>query len=401
MKLILKLFLIITLSFGSEYYSSLYGSGEKIITSSPSNISLGWSDLFSSNNHLNTDNLSNFFMSKSVRISISSNFNYSIINNKKYYKQKLNYFGFLVPIKEDKLGIGISISPYYRINSNIIENDYSYMPGNIDESPLAYKSEYFYNGGPSVAALMFSSKLNNNLSFGIALEYIFGSLYTHVKHNIYNVNYNIDEEVSYTNNSLDQFTSIKNYNGYGIKLETSYSKANNNYIGSINILNNNKITEYFYDDIAPGALEIGGITYNSENTFEFSSPLELNLGYSRNLNSGSLIFEYYNYIPYNSEKNILNNPDLSKNKINLGYRNNIVDTEITFGTGLYYIDSYNENIESKKFGLTFGLGFNMVQNMTLDATLDIGKNSINISEQLNENYINLYFGISSSDKWFR
>ena len=98
---------------------------------------------------------------------------------------------------------------------------------------------------------------------------------------------------------------------------------------------------------------------------------------------------------------ILNNPDLSKNKINLGYRNNIVDTEITFGTGLYYIDSYNENIESKKFGLTFGLGFNMVQNMTLDATLDIGKNSINISEQLNENYINLYFGISSSDKWFR
>ena len=39
--------------------------------------------------------------------------------------------------------------------------------------------------------------------------------------------------------------------------------------------------------------------------------------------------------------------------------------------------------------------------MTLDVTLDVGKNSIEISEQLDENYINLYFGISSSDKWFK
>lgn len=401
MKLILKIYFIFTLSFCSEYYSSLYGSGEKIITSNPSNISLGWSDLFSSNNHLNTDNLSNFFMSKSVRISVSSNFNFSTINNKKYYKQKLNYFGFLLPVKEDKLGVGVSISPYYRINSNIIENDYSYYPGNINESPLAYKSEYFYKGGPSVATFLFSSKINDNLSFGIGLEYIFGSLYTHVKHNIYNIDYNIEEEVSYSNNSLDQYTSVKNYDGYGIKLETSYIKNNNKYIGSINILNNNEITEYFYDDIAPGALEIGGITYNNENTFEFSSPLELNLGYSRTLENGSVIFEYYTYKPFESEKNILNNPDLSKNKINFGYYNSLIGTEMTYGAGLYYIDSYNQNIKSKKFGLTFGLGFNMINNMTLDATLDVGKNSIEISEQLDENYINLYFGISSSDKWFK
>ena len=401
MKLILKIFLIITLSFCAEYYSSLYGSGEKIITSNPSNISLGWSNLFSSNNHLNTDNLSNFFMSESVRLSVSTNFNFSTINNKNYYKQKLNYFGFLVPIKENKLAVGVSISPYYRINSNIIENDYSYFAGNINESPLAYKSEYFYNGGPSVAEFLFSSKINDKLSFGISFEYIFGSLYTYVKHNIYNINYNIDEEISYTDNSLDQFTSIKNFNGYGIKLETSYIKSKNNFIGSINILNNNEITEYFYDDIAPGALEIGGITYNNENTFEFSSPLELNLGYSRYFKNGSIIFEYYTYKPFESEKNILNNPDLSKNKINFGYHGNVVDTEMTFGTGLYYIDSYNENIKSKKFGLTFGMGFNMIRNITLDATLDLGKNSIEISEQLDENYINLYLGISSSDKWFK
>ena len=70
--------------------------------------------------HLNTDNLSNFFMSESVRLSVSTNFNFSTINNKNYYKQKLNYFGFLVPIKENKLAVGVSISPYYRINSNIL-----------------------------------------------------------------------------------------------------------------------------------------------------------------------------------------------------------------------------------------------------------------------------------------
>ena len=39
--------------------------------------------------------------------------------------------------------------------------------------------------------------------------------------------------------------------------------------------------------------------------------------------------------------------------------------------------------------------------LELNDILNHGKNSIEISEQLDENYINLYLGISSSDKWFK
>ena len=208
------LIVFLSFSFSSQYYFSLYGAGEKIIASNPSNISLGWSNLFSSNNYLKSASLSNFYRSNLVRLSVSSDFNFSSINNVNYYTQKMNYFSFLMPLKNKKQGIGLSLSPYYRINSNIIESNYSYIPGDIDNDPLAYKTEYSFSGGPSVASMLFSSRINSKLSFGLKFDYIFGSLYSHVKHNIYNINYDIDGEILYTPNSLDQYTSFKIYSGY-------------------------------------------------------------------------------------------------------------------------------------------------------------------------------------------
>ena len=52
------------------------------------------------------------------------------------------------------------------------------------------------------------------------------------------------------------------------------------------------IKDYFYDDIAPGSLELG-VNYDNKNNYEISSPIEFNIGYSRLLNDGSFILEYY------------------------------------------------------------------------------------------------------------
>ena len=395
------LILIISFSVCSEYYSSLYGIGEKVLSTSPSKISLGWSNLFSANNMLSSDNLSSIYNSENVRLSVSSNFNFTQIEDKNYFSQKLNNFKFLLPLKKNKYGFGFSISPYYRISSNIIENEYNYVAGSEIGQPLAYKSEYSFDGGPSVFSLMFSTNVNSKFSYGASFEYIFGSLYSHVKHNVFNVDYDIENNIAYSFNSLDQYTSVKNFKGYGLRFEANYKFFKNIFVGSMNLLSKNEIIEFFYDDISPGALEIGGIDYNSDIRFDFSSPLEINLGYSRQVKNGFYIIEFYNYKPFEANRNLLSNPDLNKTKVNLGYQKLFSDSKITFGSGIYYIDSFNQNINSNRYGLTMGIGFNPLKNVSFDIAFDFGKNVIQISEKLDENFINLYVGISTSDKWFK
>ena len=65
------------------------------------------------------------------------------------------------------------------------------------------------------------------------------------------------------------------------------------------------------------------------------------------------------------------------------------------------INSYNNSIESNKQGFTVGLGLNTLKYITADFCLELGKNKIEFSEVLNENYINLYLGLSASDIWFK
>ena len=72
-----------------------------------------------------------------------------------------------------------------------------------------------------------------------------------------------------------------------------------------------------------------------------------------------------------------------------------------FSLGLYKIDSVSDQINSNRGGVTIGLGINSIENISLDFCLEIGKNKTTITEVFDENYINLYVGLSTSDKWFK
>ena len=397
-------FLIIffSISIGSQYHLSLYGAGDKVAISNPSKISLGWSYLFSSNDYLKSGSLSNFYLSDLVRLSMSTDFNFSFINSSNYYNQKINYFNFLIPLKKNELGLGFSLSPYYRVNSNIIQSDYSYLPSvGLDYNAKAYRSEYSFSGGPSVASLLISSKINSKLSFGFKFNYIFGSLYSHIQNITYNINYfDYSGEPSYSEDSNNQYTSIANYSGYGFKIETSYHNKGNILITSFGLLGQTKINDYFYDDISPGALEIG-VNYNQETIYEMSSPFEFNIAYSKTYKENSFILEYYLYRPFESDISILDNPDLNKDKFNFGYHKHFLNRKITLGTGFYVNNSYNDMIKSLKKGFTIGLGVNLIKYFSADFCLEFGDNKVEFPAELDEKYINLYIGLSSSDKWFK
>ena len=421
----MKFFLIIltffSFSFPLESYLSLYGLGEKASNLNPSSISLGWSNLFNSNNYLNSGSLSELYSSDLVRLSMGADFNFNSINENKYYNNKMNHYSFLFPLKKNKTVLGFSLSPFYRINSHLIEDQYSYFSN--QDTTFAYKSEYEFEGGPSVISMLFSSKLNNHISFGIKGEYIFGSLYTYKKHTVYNIENNIntdgDIESNYNFSSNDFYTTIKNYQGYGITLEGSLKNFKNNRFGiggesiflnkdsklvfSVSLINQIKINEYLYDDIVPEALELG-YEYNQKTEYKLTSPFEFNIGFSQALkNDQVLTIEYYLYKPYETEFdfNILNNPDLDKNRLSIGYYKNFFNQDLIFSLGLYKIDSMSDQINSNRKGITVGLGINSIKNISLDFCLEIGKNKTTITEVFDENYINLYLGLSTSDKWFK
>ena len=77
-----------------------------------------------------------------------------------------------------------------------------------------------------------------------------------------------------------------------------------------------------------------------------------------------------------------------------------MNNNLVLSTGLYQINSNSDEMESNKQGITLGLGVNM-KSISADFCLEIGKNEVTIDEIFDEKYINLYMGLTSSDKWFK
>jgi len=392
---------------GFDSYISFYGSGEKVSRLNPSSISLGWSKLFDSNIKNRIGSLSSFYQSDMVRISVANDFNFNNVNDNIYFSQKLNYFSFLLPIKDFKSSIGFSLAPFYRINSNIIESEFSYISGNEDNPPYAYKTEYDFKGGPSIASIMLSSigfNINQlNLSWGLQLNYIFGSLSSHIIHSTYDVFYDQDGNINTANQITDYYTTISSYDGYGFEMQFSLRNKKNEIVSSFNLVDNININYSFYDDIVPEALELG-VNPDEENNFKFSSPFEFNLGYSYTYNKQNVfVFEYYNYSPYDSDAsfNLFNNSDVNKNKISVGYYKSLLNDKLILSSGFYNIDTENNYLTSNKQGITLGLGVQSIDKFSIDICLEIGKNTVEINEILSEKYINLYLGLTSYDRWFK
>tara|TARA_Y100001970_G_scaffold102277_1_gene128471 strand:- start:14130 stop:15350 length:1221 start_codon:yes stop_codon:yes gene_type:complete len=404
-----KLLIILSISFLFSYdsYISFYGSGEKLSKLNPSNISLGWSKLFDSNTYHRIGSLSNLYESDMVRLSMASDFNFNSVNENLYFSQKFNYFSFLFPIKKNKHSLGLSLSPFYRINSNIIESEFSFVEGNEDNPPYAYKTEYDFSGGPSIASAMLSSlafnKNNFKISCGLQLNYIFGSLYSYIKHSTYNINYDQDGNINPSNEDTEDYTTISSYDGYGFEMQVSIKSKKNEFVGSFNMVDNININYSFYDDIIPEALELG-ISPDEETTYKFSSPFEFNIGYAYHFNqNNTFILEYYNYNPYdsNSDFNLFNNSDVNKNRVSIGYYKNLFNNNARISSGLYSIETYNDFLTSNKKGMTIGLGIYSIDNLSMDFCLEFGQNKIEINDSLSEKYVNLYIGLTAADKWFK
>ncbi len=404
-----KILIIILLStlIPFDSYISFYGSGEKVSRLNPSSISIGWSKLFDSNQKNKIGSLSSFYQSDMVRVSMSNDFNFNKVNDNLYFSQKINYFSFLFPIKSYKNSIGFSIAPFYRINSNIIESDFNYVAGNEDNPPYAFKTEYDFSGGPSIASIMLSSIGFNtkqlNISFGLQLNYIFGSLTSHIIHNTYDVFYDQDGILNTANQNTDYYTTISSYDGYGFEMQFSLKNKKNELVSSFNLVDNININYSFYDDIVPEALELG-VSPDEENNYRFSSPFEFNIGYSYNYNPKNVfILEYYRYTPYDSDTdfNLFNNSDVRKNRISIGYYKSLLKDKLILSSGLYNINTENDYLSSNKKGVTFGLGIQSIDNLSIDICFELGKNKIEINETLSERYMNIYLGLTASDKWFK
>ena len=119
---------------------------------------------------------------------------------------------------------------------------------------------------------------------------------------------------------------------------------------------------------------------------------------SSSFDSGLTPFSFYDS---DTDFNLFNNSDVRKNRISIGYYKSLLKDKLILSSGLYNINTENDYLSSNKKGVTFGLGIQSIDNLSIDICFELGKNKIEINETLSERYMNIYLGLTASDKWFK
>ena len=224
-------------------------------------------------------------------------------------------------------------------------------------------------------------------------------------HFIYDYEYlDTDGNYSYIEISDDVYTYMNRYNGYGLAFEGTYRFATHEIRSAINLLDKIQINRFFYDDLSPQDLEYI-FDFNEEEEYLMdNTPFDFSIGYANHFNSDkTLLIEYNFYQPFSvsSKLNMFSNDDVTKHHVSMAYYSNPSNGDLSYSLGFYNIYASSDEYLSIKTGMTFGLGIYILESAAIDLCLEIGRNKIDAPEDLMENYINLYIGLSTSDNWLK
>ena len=89
----------------------------------------------------------------------------------------LSCFSFLFPVSSNHF-FKFGVSPYTNSNISFFDNDYTYIPADIESglNAFAYSTDYQSLGGISRAYIDYSTQLYENFFLGLEYSYSFGNL---------------------------------------------------------------------------------------------------------------------------------------------------------------------------------------------------------------------------------
>ena len=421
MKLIIHI-IFITYLFSQTSSLSMYGMGEYVHSFDASSIALGDSKYFNGyDNRINYSSPSSYWKSSLSNLMMSISTNVNEFASKDLLENNFRMFSFTFPINENRI-CAFGMNPVVRSEFSISEMNYTTVGAN--ESPtgqaLAFNTDYSFNGGISEFFILISSKISNNISFGIRWSKLFGTSENKYYLNLYDMltqpDLDGDPNPSYTFSSTDSFIDKNKYSSdkYLLEFRFEYDKISTVLSYGRSTLLDIDHTPYYCGGLSDSDCENYYNIYNNlistENYNSINKLKELGFGLKYIINNQlGMVFEYNSLDTFNSYEfvNIFKseNPNVESHHLGVYYIfNNDINAIINQSIlkfGLFNRLNKFNSMDIYDRGLTFGYGFNYFDNKNfVDISFKFGSKTTQYSEFENERYYSVILTISGGEKWF-
>ncbi|MBZ0244156.1 MAG: hypothetical protein K8F24_13125 [Bacteroidales bacterium] len=333
----------------------------------------------------------------------SSTYRTNTLSEKGSYAS-LSYFSLGFPVtKHWKVAIGLL--PYADVGYNTI------VSGETDEIG---RYNYAFNGDGGLNQLFFGNgfKINDKLSVGINLTYVFGrnisstllyfpdsTLYANTKteNRLMANDFIFDYGIMYAHPINDKYTLRAGLTyGQKIKLSITEESLTRSLFGGIN----NGI-EYILDTIS----------YMPERKSTFTIPHAVGLGLVFERNNQWLVGLDANWQNWKDFR-IGNQVDSLQNSWDIAVGGEFTPrftsiskywNRVTYRMGMRYnqtyLNIYDQSIN--EFGISFGLGLPLPRSLTtIDLSVEVGRGGTTANNLIQETFVNFTLGVSIYERWF-
>ena len=406
MKIRYVFFIIFGFSFLISQNSllSLNGFGEYLNIRDGSSLGLGESRMFSSNS-VSLSSISSYSNVNSSYLAMSLSFNqHQIENIDNINSNIIEFLSYNFPVSQKTI-FSIAMNPIFRTNLQVSELDNQIFGADVStidldndgsNDPIAYNSDYYFNGGISEFSSGLSTKISKNLNIGFKVGKIFGSSKRVSNLRLYQVSYDQSGNIDYDLFSTQNFSDSFSYSSYNFLFDIRFS------IPQLSKIANGNEFVFIYEK--SDNMDVDMSLNNSETSQSFETLKEMsNLGFGFKMNFSdnfSFLLEINDFKFFKSDNllNIFNNDYPDYQSFHIGFNNNLKKYNMNYGLCFKNYNLNNYNISD--LGLTFGFGFKYLEHNNFDFGLKFGKRNSEFYELHDEKYFKLYMTIISSEKWF-
>ena len=400
-------FIVLNFLIAQSSSLALYGLGEMVNSSDAGGISLGESKFFSNNDFIPT-NSSTHHKSNQACLAASMNFtNLSSSYINKLQSNNFNNISFGFPISENQYFM-LGMKPIFRSVMKISENEFTFLGSDISNidtdgdgisNPVKFKSSYDFEGGISEISASLSSKISKNLSIGLKVGKLFGTITRKDTINFYTINFDINgQELSSNWFGGEPRQNKFNCSAYTYNIDGRYTFNSKNILAFNYGGSNDLSIKTDFDNFNPIYYSLSGFR---EAGFGFKSFIYDDFGYIFELNKNDSFGK-------DIDINLINKPflDFSSTSFGIFYKdsyiaNNSINS-LNYSLGFYNkIYSYKQNnLYINDIGFSFGVGIDYLNDNTLNISFQSGFRLSEFNEFEDEQYFKLTFSIISNNNWF-
>ena len=400
-------FIVLNFLIAQSSSLALYGLGEMVNSSDAGGISLGESRFFSNNDFI-PSNSSTHYKSNQACLAASMNFtNLSSSYINKLQSNNFNNIHFGFPISKNQYFM-LGMKPIFRSVMKISENEFTSLGSDISNidtdgdgisDPVKFKSSYDFEGGISEISASLSSKISKNLSIGLKVGKLFGTITRKDTINFYTINFDINgQELSSNWFGGEPRQNKFNCSAYTYNIDGRYTFNSKNILAFHYGGSNDLSIKTDFDNFNPIYYSLSGFR---ESGIGFKSFIYDDFGYIFELNKNDSFGK-------DIDINLINKPFLDFSSTNFGifYKDsNIANNGINYlnySLGFYNkIYSYKQNdLYINDIGFSFGVGIDYLNNNTLNISFQSGFRLSEFNEFEDEQYFKLTFSIISNNNWF-